>query len=181
MWYAQRLRDQKPLQAMTLLRVLIHPHRYPEASSEVLEELNHLTLEEATDAIQELRGPKCFIRGAGSSLTIPARLTTLDDQRQFSLRALVDSGCTGSSIDTGFVQAKGLNPQPLPRPVPVYNADGTLNNGGSITHTVTLRLTIGQHSERITFGVTILERVICFWGMSGSSITTHPLTGRRAR
>ena len=149
---------------MTLLRVLVHPRRHPEATPEVLEELNRLTVEEATDAIQELRGPKRFICGSGSSLTVPAQLSTLDDQRQFSLRALVDSGCTGSSIDAGYVQAKGLNTQPLPRPVPVYNADGTLNNGGSITHTVTLRLTIGQHSERITFGVTNLGKSDLFLG-----------------
>ena len=76
----------------------------------------------------------------------------------------MDSGCTGSSIDTGFVRAKGLNAQPLPRPVPVYNADGTLNNGGSIMHTVTLRLTIGRHSERITFGVTNLGKSDLFLG-----------------
>lgn len=76
----------------------------------------------------------------------------------------MDSGCTGSSIDAGFVQAKGLNAQPLPRPVPVYNADGTLNNGGSITHTVTLRLAIGRHSERIIFEVTNLGKSDLFLG-----------------
>ena len=113
-WYACRLRDQKPFQAMTLLWVLVHPHRHPEATPEVLEELNRLTVEEATNAIQELRGPKHFICGSGSSLTVPTQLSTLDDQRQFSLRALVDSGCTGSSINIRLVEAKGLNTQPLP-------------------------------------------------------------------
>jgi len=91
-------------------------------------------------------------------------LTTLDDQRQFFLRGLVDSGCTGSSIDSGFVNAKGLNAQPLPRPIPVYNADGTLNNGGLITHTITLRMVIGKHSERITLGVTNLGKSDLFLG-----------------
>ena len=163
-WYACRLRDQKPSQAMTLLQVLVHPRCHPEATPEVLEELNHLTVEEATDAIQELCGPKHFICGSGSSLTVPAQLSTLDDQPQFSLCALVDSGCTGSSIDAGYVQAKGLNTQPLSRPVSVYNTDGTLNNSRSITHTVTLRLTIGQHSEHITFGVTNLGKSDLFLG-----------------
>jgi len=91
-------------------------------------------------------------------------LATLDDQRQFFLWGLVDSGCTGSSIDSGFVKAKGLNAQPLPRPIPVYNADGTLNNGGLITHTITLRMTIGKHSERITLGVTNLGKSDLFLG-----------------
>ncbi|KIJ10923.1 hypothetical protein PAXINDRAFT_39120, partial [Paxillus involutus ATCC 200175] len=155
-WYAQRLRDQPPSRAIALLRTLVHAHRQPEATEEVLLELNQLSLEDAAGAIQELRGPKRFIRGSGSSLTIGIDLVTLDDQRQFSLKALVDSGCTGSSIDSGFVKAKGLNAQPLPRPIPVYNADGTLNKAGSITHFVTLRMMVGKHAERITFGVTDL-------------------------
>jgi len=89
---------------MTLLQILIHPRCCPEATSDVLEELNHVTIEEVTDAIQELRGPRRFICSSGrSSLTVPAQLSTLDDQCQFSLHALIDSGCTGSSIDARFV------------------------------------------------------------------------------
>jgi transposase InsO family protein len=142
----------------------VHARRQPEATEEVLLELNQLSLEDAAGAIQELRSPKRFIRGNGNSLTVGVDLTALDDQRQFSLKALVDSGCTGSSIDSGFVRAKGLNAQPLPRPIPVYNADGTLNKGGSITHFVTLQMTIGKHSERITFGVTDLGKSDLFLG-----------------
>ena len=114
-WYACRLRDQKPFQAIALLRTLTHSQRHLEATEEVLQELNRLSLEDATNAIQELRGPKRFIHGTtGNSLTLRAELTTLDDQCQFSLHALVDSGCTGSLIDAGFVEAKGLNTHPLP-------------------------------------------------------------------
>jgi len=137
-WYAQCLRDQSPLQAMVLLHLLVHTQHQPEATPEVLSQLNQLTVEKASDAIHEMQGPQQFIRGSGNSLTIGMELTTLDDQHQFFLRGLVDSGCTGSSIDSGFVKAKGLNAQPLPHPIPVYNADGTLNNGGLITHTITL-------------------------------------------
>ncbi|KIJ11492.1 hypothetical protein PAXINDRAFT_41819, partial [Paxillus involutus ATCC 200175] len=50
------------------------------------------------------------------------------------------------------------------RPIPVYNADGTLNQGGLITHYATLRMTIGHHSERITFGVTNLGKSELFLG-----------------
>jgi len=123
---------------MVLLCLLVHTQRQPEATPEVLSQLNQLTVEKASDAIHKMQGPRQFIRGSGNSLTIGMELTTLDDQHQFFLRGLVDSGCTGSSIDSGFVKAKGLNAQPLPRPIPVYNADGTLNNGGLITHTITL-------------------------------------------
>ena len=80
------------------------------------------------------------------------------------MKALVDSRCTGSSIDAGFVKAKGLNARPLPHPIPVYNADGTLNKAGSITHYVTLCMTIGTHSEQITFSVTDLGKSDVFLG-----------------
>ncbi|KIJ06068.1 hypothetical protein PAXINDRAFT_40836, partial [Paxillus involutus ATCC 200175] len=50
------------------------------------------------------------------------------------------------------------------RPIPVYNADGTLNQGGMITHHVTLRMIIGHHSEQITFGVTDLGKGELFLG-----------------
>ncbi|KAI9573413.1 hypothetical protein HD554DRAFT_1981669, partial [Boletus coccyginus] len=81
-----------------------------------------------------------------------------------SLQALVDSGCTGLSIDARFIQAKGLNTCPYPQSIPVYNADGTLNKVGAITHYVTLCMTIGTHLERITFGVTDLEKSDLFLG-----------------
>ncbi|KIJ12374.1 hypothetical protein PAXINDRAFT_83121, partial [Paxillus involutus ATCC 200175] len=78
---------------------------------------------------------------------------------------LVDSGCTGSSIDSGFVKAKGLNAQPLPRPILVYNADGTLNKAGSITHFVTLRMMVGKHAERTGHSVRTLQQntVVIGW------------------
>ncbi|KAG2126606.1 hypothetical protein DEU56DRAFT_693711, partial [Suillus clintonianus] len=121
-WYAQRFRDQPHEKAMGLLRTLVHPKRRLETTPEVLRELNALSLVEASEAIDELSGPKRYIRGSGNSLTVPATLNTLDDCRSFSVKALIDSGCTGSSIDAGFIAAKGINTQKLARPIPVYNA-----------------------------------------------------------
>ncbi|KAG2116950.1 hypothetical protein DEU56DRAFT_748177, partial [Suillus clintonianus] len=155
-WYAQHLRDQSSEQAIALLCITVHPKHYLEATHQVLHELNKLTVEEAATAIHELHGPKRYIRGTGNSMFLPVSLTTIDDCRSIATCALLDSGCMGSSINAGFVQAKGLNMHKLARPVPVYNADGSLNNGGSITDYVVLQLAIGQHVERITFGVTNL-------------------------
>ena len=61
-------------------------------------------------------------------------IETLTDKRGFTVEALLDCGVTGCYIDDGFVTAKSLPTEQLPRPVPVYNADGTHNKGGSITH-----------------------------------------------
>jgi hypothetical protein len=42
----------------------------------------------------------------------------------------------------------------LAYPIPVYNADGTLNKAGSITQTAELVMTIGDHVETLTFAIT---------------------------
>lgn len=144
--------------------MLVHPKRHLEATAEVLKELNALSLEEASEAINELSTPKCYIQGTGNLLTLNAILNTLDDCRGFSVNALIDSGCTDSSIDTGFIAAKGINTQKLAHPIPVYNADGTLNAGGVITDYVTLQLKIDDHVECLTLGVTDLGKGELFIG-----------------
>ncbi|KAG1884425.1 hypothetical protein F4604DRAFT_1574621, partial [Suillus subluteus] len=101
--------DQSPEQAIALLRIAVHPRQYLEATDTILRELNELTIEEAATAIQELHGPKRYIRGMGNSMFLSVSLTTIDDRRKVVTHALLDCGCTGSSIDAGFVRANGLN------------------------------------------------------------------------
>ncbi|KIK73030.1 hypothetical protein PAXRUDRAFT_111706, partial [Paxillus rubicundulus Ve08.2h10] len=50
--------------------------------------------------------------------------------------------------------AKSLNLEALPRPIPVYNADGTFNEGGPIKFVINLRLQIHDHFEICSFAVT---------------------------
>ncbi len=52
---------------------------------------------------------------------------------------------------------------PLP-PIPVYNADGTRNQGGSITRYAEILLKIGDHVERIDLAVTELSDRQIFLG-----------------
>ena len=52
----------------------------------------------------------------------------------------------------------------LPIPIPVYNADGSFNQDGAITEVVDLRLTIQDHSEKITLAVSNLGRSDVFIG-----------------
>lgn len=148
---------------MDLLRMLAHPKHHLKTTPEVLREINALSLEEASEAINELSGPKHYIQGSGNLLTL-LQHWTLDNHRSFSIKALIDSGCTGSSIDAGFIAAKGINTQKLARPIPVCNADGTLNAGGVITDYVVLQMKIGDHVERLTLGVTDLEKGELFIG-----------------
>ncbi len=49
-------------------------------------------------------------------------------------------------------------------PIPVYNADGTRNQGGDITEFVELSMMIGEHRERIDLAVTNLGKKDIYLG-----------------
>lgn len=92
------------------------------------------------------------------------QIKTLDDGQTFNGKALLDSGCTTSCIDMEFVRSKSINTTKLPKPIPIYNADGTSNTAGTIKEVVRLRMTVGQHEEVITFAVTNLGKSKVFIG-----------------
>jgi len=48
---------------------------------------------------------------------------------------------------------KGINIKKYPRPIPVYNADGTTNSGGPILEYVEMNIQIGKHIEILEFAV----------------------------
>src|SRR3954464_15786227 len=77
---------------------------------------------------------------------------------------LLDSGCTRSCIDEGFVKAKGITTSELPRPIPIYNADETQNGTGAIKEIVHTWMIIQNHVELILFRVTQLGRDKVFIG-----------------
>lgn len=87
------------------------------------------------------------------STHIQVQLKTLDTGAKMDLQALLDSGATGLFLDTQFVKAHNMNTRKLPRPIPVYNVDGTLNQGGSIKEEVDVIMKFKDHTEKATFGV----------------------------
>lgn len=96
------------------------------------------------------------IRASGNSLKHSITLTTVDSGRSLKVDALIDSGATGSFIDSSLVQHEQWNTMELERPRPVANVDGTLNSAGSVRCTIDLIVTTGEHRERMTFAVTNL-------------------------
>jgi len=77
----------------------------------------------------------------------PNTTITTEDGDSFTVRALLDPGCTDSAIDRKFVQREKIETKTLPTPKTSYNADGTTNVGGSITEYVSLRLDVNGHSD----------------------------------
>ena len=87
------------------------------------------------------------------STQILTQVKSLDTGVKINLQALLDSGATGLFLDTQFVRKNKLNTRRLPRAIPVYNVDGTLNQGGSIKEEVDVMLTYKDHTEKATFAI----------------------------
>ena len=88
-------------------------------------------------------GPTYFkvTRGTGNKqLDIPVMIKNQETLQVYDTMALCDTGCTGSCINRNFVQCAGLSPKPFPHPIDVFNADGSPNIGGRITHYVDVQL-----------------------------------------
>src|SRR5258706_12442468 len=69
---------------------------------------------------------------------------------------MVDSGSSSQFIDLDFALNLNLKLDLKPVPEDLVLADGLRSKVGQITHTCTLRLTIDQHLEDLTFHVTRL-------------------------
>lgn len=77
--------------------------------------------------ILKLRQATIQASSTKNQLDLRVVLTTQDTRERVPARALLDSGCTKTSIDASFVRRKRLLTRPTMEKRPVYNADGTLN------------------------------------------------------
>ena len=137
-------------------------------SSQDIQVRNHLasrveTLNNTTRIITRADSSKDVLRPR-QSLDVEVILRSLDKRKTIPVSALIDSGCTGSCIDAEFVKAYSLEELPLVKPIQVYNANGTANRGGSITHYTRVSLTIDNHEESIPLLISNLRTSVLFLG-----------------
>jgi hypothetical protein len=105
MWVAQRLAESPQEQRKGILGLWVHPKRQAEVTDETIEEINALSDQDAMEALKELQLPIQYIRKqGGQQMNFEARLQTLEDGRIFLIKALLDSGCTGSCISRDYVR-----------------------------------------------------------------------------
>lgn len=164
-WIRRRLHRDSLEESMATLRHWMPQVRRSEVSESLIRAVNDLPDDKAVEAIQDLKKPKRFIKGRdGHQLTIPVQLTTTSTRTTIATKALIDSGCVGSCIDRKFVESNKLTIHPTALPIPVYNADGSRNQDGSITGFVTIRLKIGDHAEVMDLAVTQVDSADIFLG-----------------
>ncbi|KAI0643518.1 hypothetical protein C8Q79DRAFT_884119, partial [Trametes meyenii] len=89
-------------------------------------------------------------------LDVPLIMTNPETGISVDVKGLLDTGCTGSCIHRDLVRRAGLTMVPFEREVAVYNADGSPNVGGGITHYTLVDIQVGNHLERLQLLVTDL-------------------------
>jgi hypothetical protein len=103
-WVAARLKDS-PQWAISILQTWTHPNRHREINDETIKDINSLSDDQATEALNELKRPHIFVRGTkGQRLEVPVIMKTLDTNIKRAGRALIDSGCKGSCINTKMLK-----------------------------------------------------------------------------
>jgi len=83
---------------------------------------------------------------------------TTNTSELYSVKALLDSGATGSFIDRDFVQLEGINTQTLSCNIPVFNVNGSPNEAGQISEVIDVLLHYKTHSERMLLAVSRLGK-----------------------
>jgi len=82
----------------------------------------------------------------------------MDTSELHFVKALLNSGATGSFIDRDFVHSKGINTQTLSYNIPVFNVNGFPNKAGQISKVVDVLLHYKTHSERMLLAVSGLRK-----------------------
>ena len=91
-------------------------------------------------------------------------LTIKTDQGFINTHVLIDSKCTESCIDSGFVKNNRIKTYPFKNLFPVFNTNSTSNNRGLLKDYVKLELSVKEHSEIICLVVTTLAFSNIFLG-----------------
>ena len=95
---------------------------------------------------------------------VSLNLLTPNSEQGIDAHVLIDSGCTGSCIDSGFVKRYNIPTKRYPNPLRVSNADGSTNEGGLITDYAEVEMIFETHKETLILSVTTLSSSNIFLG-----------------
>ena len=110
----------------------------------------------------ERRLPKLFsisaLNAQGTSLLLPVEIRTMDTNKLYSVKALLDSRVTGSFINRDFVHSKGMNTQIFLYNILVFNVDGSPNKAEQISEVINILLYYKTYSERMLLAISGLGK-----------------------
>jgi len=86
------------------------------------------------------------------------------DGRKLKVKALIDSGCTNTTIARKIVEEKGIPTKSLPRLFNIYNSDGSRNGEKTIKKFVPLEINSNEHIKQIDTVVSEIKETDLFLG-----------------
>ena len=161
-WMVRWMQDQETAVAIRDLKTYIRRDREIEIEEQTIKDINSLSEQDALWYIQNLRNKPQQVRVTGKNqMDVSGVIITMDMLSHHPIKALIDSGCTGSCINKNFVKEHDLNMIKLLKSIPVF---GSSNIAGKLTHTVQLQVIIRDHKEIMEFGVSNLGTSNIFLG-----------------
>ena len=118
---------------------------------------------------------KTFSSNKENSVLVNIGLKTLDTHNSINIDSLLDCGASGLFIDKQFIELNDITTRKLPRPIPIYNVDGTLNEGGTIKEAVDLIVSHGNRKNVPPSGSVVSEQIESFLVFLGY-VSTIPLS-----
>ena len=145
------------------MRSFVHRSCQEQVTPRLIRQLREISELEAQFVLHKLQQKLRFVqykRQSNNAFEIKATLETSSGET-LNVVTLLDFECTRTTIDERFTKEKGLKMYKLPVPIPVYNADGSINSAGSIREFTIVKMRIRDHSEQIA--------------MAMSNLSTHPI------
>ena len=142
----ERVQDQDTTIAIRDLKTYVRKDQEIEIEEQMIRDINSLPEQDALcQYIRNLRDKPRQVRATRKNqMDVMGVIITMDTLSRHSIKALIDSRCTRSCINEEFVKKHNLNTIKLPKSIPVFNADGSSNVTGRLTHTVQLQMIIGD-------------------------------------
>jgi len=148
-WIAKKIMEEDEREAIEILKVWTHRSKREECTIDKVQELNEMMDNEVIIALKALEEPYILWKLGDKQLDIRVKLTTTDTRKMFYKKALIDLGCSSLCISQKFIQENHLKTHKLFLPITYYNADGSTNKNESITETIEMHMSIGDHEELI--------------------------------
>lgn len=102
-------------------------------------------------------------------------------RKDVEMRAFIDSGATGIFISPRFVQEHRLRTEPLPRPIPVFNVDGTPNKEALITRRALLSYKISGEPRFVKAYVASIGKEDIIFGHTWLKLETPKIDWKTGR
>ena len=168
-WITKVVDSKDEEQAIKHVRSFVHESRQEQVTLRLIWQLREISELKAQFMLCELQQKPRFVqckRQSDNAFEIKVTLETPSGET-LDVITLLDSGCTGTTIDERFAKKKGLKTYKLPVPIPVYNMDGLINSTGSIREFAIVKMRIGDHSKQIAMAMSNLSTHPIFLDMTG--------------